>query len=87
MTGLLNYTIQDPVASLFTVADLHSFIITQSYDVLRRVCGKFTFKNKIEGEPSLCEDSVVIAEQMTRLMAKRLEFVGIKVLRFDFIEL
>jgi regulator of protease activity HflC (stomatin/prohibitin superfamily) len=84
---LLNYVISDPVASLFTVADLNAFIVTQSYDVVRRVCGKFMFKTKEVGEPSLTDDSVVIAERMGQLLAKRLEFAGIKVLRFDFIEL
>ena len=61
---MVNYVISDPVASLFTVADLDSFVRTQAYDVLRRVCGKFPFKTKEVGQPSLTDDSVMIASQM-----------------------
>jgi len=87
ITALLNYVVEDPVAMIYTVANVENFIQNQAYDILRRVCGKFQFKTKVEGEPSLMEDSAAISEFMTELLAKRLKVVGIKVLRMDFIEL
>lgn len=87
VSALLNYVIEDPVASIHTVADITGFVQNQGYDILRRVCGKFHFKTKMNGEPSLMEDSSAISQHMTELMAARIKIAGIKVLRMDFIEL
>lgn len=68
VSSIVNYVINDPVASQFNVENLHTFIHTQAYDVVRRICGKFRYRSNDPSEVSLLDDSHHICKHMKELL-------------------
>jgi len=87
VSSIVNYVIKDPVASQYNVENLHTFIHTQAYDVVRRIAGKFRYRSNDPAEVSLLEDSHHICRHMRDLLQKRCEVAGVKILRMDFIDI
>lgn len=68
ISTIVNYIVTDPVASVYNVENLYTFIHTQAYDVVRRVCGKFRYMSNDPEEITILHDGHIIAGHMKQLL-------------------
>jgi regulator of protease activity HflC (stomatin/prohibitin superfamily) len=87
VSTIVNYIINDPVAAVYSVENLYTFIHTQAYDVVRRICGKFRYISNDPAEITLLNDGHHICGHMKQLLQKRCEIAGVTILRMDFIDI
>jgi regulator of protease activity HflC (stomatin/prohibitin superfamily) len=87
VSTIVNYVVTDPVKASYAVESLYNFIHTQAYDIVRRVCGKFRYRDSNPNGDSLLADSHHISGYMADLLHKRCQVAGVKILRMDFIDI
>ena len=87
VSTIVNYVVTDPVLASFAVEHLNQFIHTQAYDIVRRVCGKFRYRDSDLNAESLLADSHHISGHMAEMLHARCQVAGVKILRMDFIDI
>ena len=85
--AMVNYAITDPVAATQNVENVYSFVQTQAFDTVLRICGKFPYKAHDPSKVSLQGDAHHIAVMMRELLQKKTNIAGVEILRADFIDL
>jgi hypothetical protein len=53
VSTLITYVVNDPVASVYNVENLYTFIQTQALEVVKTVCNKFKYRDQDPSKPSL----------------------------------
>lgn len=88
ISGVINFKIYDPVLALYTIQDYNEYIITNANSVLKLLISRFKYANfDDDSEPTLLNDTNVIGHYLKLLLEKRVTNYGIKITRFEILDL
>ena len=87
VSSMISFVVVDPIAALYSVENLDSYIENQMFEVMRRVCSKFKYKSTDPSDLTLIEDSHLVAKGMCDLLKKKTAIAGVNILMMDFVEL